>query len=223
MRLAASLLGLALACAACATVPDRAYFPPPGREETRLLAGVLYRVASAAGDDPARYSFALVGTRDVSAFTAEDATFYFSEGLAHQPPPVVDALVAHEVAHELLGHRGQRRALSLGLSAGFTVLGVAVPGASLLDLVVNPLIIRAYTRDQEIAADLKAADLLGLMAYPTPRRTLADALRAATKVNGPPPGGWLATEPALEERLAALEPLEPLSELAGRPTTPTRR
>jgi len=174
-------------------------------------------VAAAAGDDPARYSFAMIATGDVSAFTAEDATFYFSEGLARQPAPVVDALVAHEVAHELLGHRGQRRALSLGLAAGFTVLGVVVPGAGLLDLVVSPLVVRAYTRDQEIAADLKGADILGLMGYDAPRRALVDALRRADKVNGRPRGGWLATEPDLEERLAALEPLESVSEVARKP------
>ncbi len=213
--LIASLLGLL--CAGCATVPDRAYFPPADRDETHVLATTLYRVAAAAGDDPARYSFALIGTRDISAFTAEDATFYFSEGLAHQPARVVDALVAHEVAHELLGHRGQRRALSLGLTAGFTVLGVVVPGAGLLDFIVSPLVVRAYTRDQEIAADLKAADILGLMAYAAPRRVLADALREAAKINGPPRGGWLATEPDLEERLLALEPLEAVSEIARTP------
>ena len=130
---------------------------------------------------------------------------------------MVDALVAHEVAHELLGHRGQRRALSLSLSAGFTVLGVVVPGAGLLDFLVSPLVVRAYTRDQEVAADLKAADLLGLMGSETPRRQLAAALREAAKVNGPPRGGWLATEPELDERLAALGPLEPLSEVARKP------
>ena len=107
-----ALVGLLLAASCgCATVPDRAYFPPPEAADTRVLATTLYRVAAAAGDDPTRYSFALIGTRDVSAFTADDATFYFSEGLARQPVAVVDALVAHEVAHELLGHRGRRRAL----------------------------------------------------------------------------------------------------------------
>ena len=43
-------------------------------------------------------------------------------------------------------NRGQRRSLSLGLSAGFTVLGIVVPGAGLLDLLVSPLVVRAYTR-----------------------------------------------------------------------------
>ena len=201
----------------CATVPDRAYFPPVGHDDTRMLATTLYRVAQAAGDDPGRYSFAMIATRDVSAFTAEDATFYFSEGLARQPKRVVDALVAHEVSHELLGHRGQRRSLSLGLSAGFAVLGVMVPGASLLDLLVNPLVVRAYTRDQEIAADLKGADILGALGYDAPRRAVADALLEASKVNGARHGGWLATEPTLEERLAALEPLEPVATVAAPP------
>ena len=217
MRRALAALVLAGVAAGCATLPDRAYFPPPNAADTRVLSTTLYRVATAAGDDARRYSFALIGSRDVSAYTADDATFYFSEGLARQPAPIVDALVAHEVAHELLGHRGQRRALSLGLSAGFTMLGVAVPGAGLIDLLLNPLVVRAYVRDQEIAADLKAADLLGLMGHEAPRRVLVGALREAARINGRPRWGWLSTEPDLEERVAALEPLEPLSEAARTP------
>jgi Zn-dependent protease with chaperone function len=193
---------------ACTTVPDGAYYPPAGHEHTRVLSAALHRAAEAASDDPRRYSFALISTRDVSAYTVEDATFYFSEGLARQPPRVLDALVAHEVAHELLGHRGQRRSLTLGLGAGFTVLGVLVPGTSLLDVLVSPLVVRAFTRDQEIAADLKAVQLLRTMGYETPRRVLAEGLAHAAAINGPPPGGWLATEPALDDRLAALAPLE---------------
>ena len=209
MSRALSLLVLIAAVIGCTTVPDRAYFPAPGQEETRVLATTLHRVADAASDDPRRYSFALIASRDVSAYTVDEATFYFTEGLARQPTAVVDALVAHEVAHELLGHRGQRRSLSLGLSAGFTVLGLLVPGTGLLDILVNPLVVRAYTRDQEMAADRKALELLHTLGYDTPRRTLAAALGTAAAVNGPPRGGWLDPEPGLEDRLAALEPLEP--------------
>jgi Zn-dependent protease with chaperone function len=208
MRGVALALALAVALAGCTTVPDRAYYPAPGHEHTRAVSAALHRAAEAAGDDPRRYSFALIPTRDVSAYTVEDATFYVSEGLARQPTRVVDALVAHEVAHELLGHRGQRRSLTLGLSAGFTVLGVLVPGTGLLDFLVSPLVVRAFTRDQEVAADLKAVDLLRAMGYETPRRLLAESLAHAAGINGPPPGGWLATEPALDDRLAALGPLE---------------
>ncbi len=207
---AVTVLVVVLLCAGCvATHPERAYYASPSSPQSVLLAQTLYRAAQAAGDDPTRYSFAMIRTRDVSAYAADDAIFYFSEGLANQPPTVIDALVAHEVAHELLGHAGRRAALSMGVSAGFTVLGVVVPGLSLMDFVVNPLIVRAFTRDQEIAADLKAVGVLRAMAYESPRRTLVDALRAAAAINGPPAGGFLATEPTLAERLAALEPLEP--------------
>jgi Zn-dependent protease with chaperone function len=199
---------LLVATGACATAPDRSYYPDPAAPETRALAETLWRAAKAASDDPGEYSFAMIRSNHVGAYTVEDATFYFTQGLARQPANVMDALVAHEVAHELLGHIGQRRALALSFGAGFTVLGIAIPGAGLLDLVANPLIIRAFTRDQEIAADLKAVEILRDMGYETPRRALADALRAAAKVNGQPRGGWLATEPALGDRLRRLEPLE---------------
>ena len=201
-------LALLLMVTGCATVAERAYYPNPADPETRVLAEALWRAAKAASDDPGEYSFAMIRTRKVSAYTVEDATFYFTQGLARQPAKIIDALVAHEVAHEVLGHIGERRALSLSLGAGFTVLGIAIPGAGLLDFVANPLIVRAFTRDQEIAADLKAVQILRDMGYESPRRAMAEALRAAAKVNSPPRGGWLAAKPTLEDRLSRLEPLE---------------
>ena len=212
----AVLILLVLTCTACASAPDRAYFPSPSQPETGIVSERLYRAARAAGDNAARYSFALIKTRQVIAYSTDDATFYFSEGLARQPLRVVDALVAHEVAHEVLGHAGQRRVLSLSLSAGFTVLGVVIPGAGLIDLLVNPLIVRAFTRDQEMAADLRAVEILRSMGQETPRRALTDALRAAAAVNGRPRGGLLAAEPDLADRLAALEPLEPAAAVTAK-------
>lgn len=200
---------LALLLTGCAGVPRGAYYPDPTAPATATLARALYRAAQAAGTDPARYSFALVASPRVAALSAEDGVFYFTEGLAAAPPAHVDALVAQAVAHEVLGHAGQRRTLTVGVSAGFAALGVVVPGLGLVDLLANPLIVRAFSREQEIAADRRAVDLLATMGYPAPRRTLAAALRAAAAANGPPRGGLLAREPALDARLAALEPLEP--------------
>jgi Zn-dependent protease with chaperone function len=200
----------------CATVPDGAYYPEPSAR-TSHIAHALYRAARSVGDDPARYSFALVKSRDISAFSGEeDATFYFSDGLAALPAAHVDALVAREVAHEVLGHAGHRRVLSMGITGTFTVLGVIVPGLSVADWIVNPLIVRAFTRDQVIAADLRAIEIIRGMGHERPRRALAAALYAAHATNGTSPGGVLATVPRLSERIAALEPLEPITDLAQR-------
>jgi len=52
------------------------------------------------------------------------------------------------------------------------------------------------------------------LGYQAPRRTLAAALKAAASLNGAPDGNpLLATEPDLDDRLGALEPLE--TEAAG--------
>lgn len=208
------LVLVAVLAIGCATAPDGAYYPERSAR-TSHVASALYRAAKAAGDDPHRYSFALIKSRDISAFSGEeDATFYFSDGLAALPPVHVDALVAREVAHEVLGHAGQRRALSMGITGTFTVLGLIVPGLSVADWVLNPLIVRAFTRDQVIAADLRSIEIIREMGHELPRRTLAAALHAVQATNGAGPGGLLATVPPLDDRLAAIGALEPVVDLA---------
>lgn len=218
----AAIAALVLLASACTRVPPGAYFPPRD-ERTAALAHTLFRAAQAAGDDPAGYSFALVASSKVQALSGEEGVFYFSEALAAQPAATVDALVAQAVAHEVLGHAGKRRVLSIGLSVGFTAVGFVVPGLGLADFLVNPIVVRAFGRDQEIAADRRAVEILRTMGHAAPRRTLADALRAAAAVNGSPRGWLFAREPDLEERLAALEPLEPPVDVAARAPEPGPR
>jgi Zn-dependent protease with chaperone function len=120
-------------------------------------------------------------------------------------------VVAPEVTHEVLGHVGTRRKLSLSLTASFGALGLFAPGAGLLDFVVNPLVVRAFGRYQEMQADQKAVEILRAMGYKSPRRALATALEslaAYTPKEREGLEGLLATHPSLDERLAALEPLE---------------
>lgn len=222
MRRVLALTLVVISLAGCTSFPARAYYSPPS-PRTSVLAPTLYRAAQAAGDDPTRYSFALIRTRRVTAVSDEDAIFYFSEGLADQPPAVVDALVAHEVAHEVLKHVGQRRALSIGVSAGFAILGFVVPGLGLADFIVNPIVVRAFTREQELEADRRAIDILRSMGHVAPRRMLEQALNAAAAINGPQPTGLMAKEPALDDRLAALEPLEPVADLAAKSPKPRPR
>ncbi len=205
------VVGTILVLAGCAGVPRDTYFPSLTDPDTLKVSHALYKAAAAAGDDPAHYSFAMVASPQVQAWSAEHATFYVTDGLARMPVHVVEPLIAHEVAHEVLGHLGKKQALSLSITAGFAVLGVFVPGASLADLVVNPLVARAYSRDHELEADARAVEILHAMGYQAPRRALWLALQAADARNGrvKEQGGVLATHPSLADRLAALQPLEP--------------
>lgn len=217
---AGAALLLAVLAAGCASAPAGAYFPPPAHPSTTRVAHILHRAATAAGDDPARYSFAYVQSAAPMAMSDEEATIYLSDGLLRLPVPVLEAVIAHEVAHEVLGHIGTRRALTLSITAGFTVLGVFAPGAGLLDVLVNPVAVRAFSRRQELEADRKAVEILRAMGHRTPRRVLATALRVMAET-GPRPkedlSGIFATHPGLEERLLALEPLEPVPVAERRP------
>lgn len=206
-----AIAGVMLLLAGCAGVPTGAYFPSPTHPDTLKVSHALYKAAAAAGDDPANYSFALVASPQVQAWSAEDATLYVTDGLARMPVEVVEPLIAHEVAHEVLGHLGRKRALSLSITAGFSLLGIFIPGASLGDLVVNPLVTRAYSREHELEADARAVEILQAMGYKAPRRALWLALEAADARNGKTKeqGGVLATHPRMAERLAALQPIEP--------------
>jgi len=216
-----AVLTLATGCALIPpSSPDRAYYPSPRDPGAIKIGNTLYRAAQAVGDDPARYSFALIETKTVTSFVAPNATFYFSDGLARLPQRHVDALVAQKVAHEVLGHTGKRRTLSLSITAGFAVLGLLVPGGGLADFVVNPLVTRAYSREQELDADQRTIEILRDMGHSSPRQALAGALRAAAAAN-PPASPFieqriLAREPNLEDRLAALEPLEAAPVIAVR-------
>jgi Zn-dependent protease with chaperone function len=205
-----ALVLLLAVLAGCTSIPDGAYFPEPNRPETIRVAHALHKAAHAAGDDPTRYSFALVAAPQLQAWAAGHATLYVTDALARMPAEILEPLVAHEVAHEVLGHLGKRQAVSLSITTGFAVLGVLVPGSSLADLIVNPLVIRAYSREHELAADQRAVEILRAMGYAAPRRALHAALRTADARNGKlrEEGGPLATHPPMAERLARLEPLE---------------
>ena len=214
------------------SAPQGAYFPPPTSPATTKLGDILYRAAVAAGDDPERYSFAFVKSRVATAYSDEEAVFYFTEGLLRMPTDVIEAVVAHEVAHEVLGHIGDRRRLSLSIFAGFTLLGMVAPGAGLLDFIVNPIAVRAFSRHQELAADRRAVEILGAMGHPHPEATMANALRMLDTTSPRPKeglSGLLSTHPTTQERLTALEtppedttppaPAEPKG-MAGEETRP---
>lgn len=218
-----SVLGLSLLMTGCVGLPAGTYFPEPRDPNTARVATTLHRAAVAAGDDPTRYTFAFIRTQHPVVYTDEDATFYISDGLAAMPMPVLEGVIAQAVAHEVLDHVGTRRRMSAGMTGGFGLAGLFVPGVGMLDYMVNPLIVRAFSRKQELAADQRAVEILRTMGDPTPRRSMAEALRAmdaAPVKSQEGSGGALDTRPTLRARLDALEPLEPAPVAEADTTSP---
>jgi Zn-dependent protease with chaperone function len=219
----ALLAALAIFAAGCSTVPAGAYYPGLTSPTVVAVSQALYRAARAAGDDPTRYSFAFVKSDQAVATCGDDATLYLSDALVRLPLEVIEPVIAHEVAHEILGHVATRRRVSLSVSAGFGALGIAFPGAGFTDFFVNPLIVQALTRRHELSADRRALEILRAMGYRAPRRALARALEALDQANGAPaPPSPVSAQPSLRARLEALGPLEPPDGAADTVAGPVR-
>ena len=219
IRGSVTALAATLLLVACASTPEGAYYASPAQPATGRVSHILYRAAVAAGDDPQRYGFAFIKSPTVAAYSDEDATFYFTDGLTRQPDPVVEAVVAHEVAHEVMGHVGTRRKLSLSLTASFGALGLfcRAPGCS---------------TSWSPAGGAGVRRAAGAESRPEGRRDPArDGPAGAAPDAGHCPGdhrqphapgeggarGLLATHPTLDDRLAALDPLEAPAKPAPRP------
>jgi hypothetical protein len=69
-------------------------------------------------------------------------------------------VLAHEVAHEDLGHVAKAKALGAGLNIGMVILDQIIPGSGALTPIAGTLVARAYSRQEEYAADRHGAELL---------------------------------------------------------------
>lgn len=109
------------------------------------------------------------------------------------------AVLAHEVAHDLLGHVERKLALATGISIGFTMLNVFIPGAGWADLAVNPLATTAYSRSQELDADALGVWLYERAGYQ--REGFVGLLELIREKRGAEGGGFLSTHPGIDERI----------------------
>ena len=140
-------------------------------------------------------------TEKVNAYNAGDGVFYVTEGLTRLRFGLQDAALAHEVAHEVAGHVKARQAASLATTAAFVVLGAIIPGAGLLNHAVNPVITRAFSREQELEADSIAITLMRRVRGNDSGAEDLAALIRLFEASGSKGGELLDTHPHPQERL----------------------
>lgn len=204
-----SLLAVVTLTACGLAVPPGAYQPESGSAQYFTIGRSLTRAAIAAGENPENYKFGFIRSSKINAANSGAGTFYFSDGLAAQPQEVIDAVVAHEVAHEVLGHVGQAILTRLAISTAFAVGGIFVPGLQYADYAVNPLVANAFDRAQEIEADQKAVQILGNMGYGAPEQVMLAALTKFRNLYGSGGGGLLDTHPNIDDRIAEIAKSNP--------------
>ena len=101
------------------------------------------------------------------------------------------------------GHVAQMQVLGAGLDIGVLVLEQLIPGSSTITPIAGTLIARGYGRNEELAADRHAVELLQRAGYS--RQALIAALSWIAASSDGDGGGFLSTHPATDDRIEALK------------------
>jgi predicted Zn-dependent protease len=158
-------------------------------------------------DHPCRADQARVGIMnqsEINAANAGNCEFYVTMGLLRRASDdQLRGVLAHEVAHQDLGHVAKAQVVGAGISIGAALLEQLVPGSSAIAPLAGTLIARGYGRSEEYAADKHGVEILRRAGYA--KETMLDALTWIRRVSGDGGGGFLSTHPALDERIAAIQ------------------
>ncbi len=192
-----------------APAPSQASREPSARPLDAQEAQRLQRVMAPlirAMDHSRPLNQVKVGIMDdpnINAASAGGGEFYVTTGLLHKANDAqLAGVLAHELAHDDLGHVAKAQALGAGLNIGMVILDQLIPGSGALTPIAGSLIARAYSRNEEYAADLHGVDILKRAGYPA--ATMMNTLTWLTQSEGTSGGGFFATHPATADRIEAL-------------------
>ena len=174
--------------------------------QAERLYGIMVPLLRAM-DNPKTQKQVKVGVIDdpqINAANAGGGQFYVTTGLLEKANDrQLTGIMAHEIAHDDLGHVAQLQILGAGLNVGIVLLEQLVPGSSLVTPIAGSLIARGYSRSEEYAADRHAVEILRRAGHS--KDVMIDALTWVTRASGGDgAGGFLSTHPATRDRIEQL-------------------
>ncbi len=147
----------------------------------------------------------IINEAAVNAANAGGCQFFVTTGLLQRADS--DQLVgvmAHEIAHQDLGHAVKSQMLGAGLNIGAALFEQIIPALGAIAPMAGTLIARGHSRTEEYAADRHAVELLRRVGYP--REVMIDTLSWIQRASGGEhASSFLSTHPALDERISALK------------------
>ncbi len=147
---------------------------------------------------------AILNESEINAANAGSCQFYVTTGLLRSASDnQLRGVLAHEIAHQDLGHAAKAQVLNTGLNVGAALLQQLFPGSGAIAPIAGTLVARSYGRTEEYAADRHAIDILRRAGYS--KEIMVDTLSWIRQVSGDSGGGFLSTHPGLDDRIAALK------------------
>jgi predicted Zn-dependent protease len=160
-----------------------------------------------ATNNPRRSSDVRVGIVDdpsINAANAGGGEFQVTTGLLEKANDEhLRGVLAHEIAHDDLGHVAKAQTLGMGLNIGVILLEQFIPGSSAVTPIAGALIARSYSRSEELEADRHGVEILRRAGYS--KEVMIDTLTWLLRTSGGDSGGgFLSTHPATEDRIDTL-------------------
>ena len=219
-RTLACLLAGMILLSGCAAIETSS--PPPGRAETpappaqtkidAFQAERLKRIMVPlikVMDHPRPLDQVKIGVLDdqqINAASAGGGEFYVTAGLLKKAnDEQLMAILAHEIAHDDLGHVAKAQALGAGIGIGAIILDQIIPGSGQIAPIAGALISRTYSRKEEYEADHHGVILLKRIGQP--KEVMINTLTWLMQTEGTGGGGFFATHPATGDRIEALRKL----------------
>lgn len=220
---ALALLGLApLALSACVVATSPASrrapqeYPRPQSYAARgidtdyseRLRRVMVPLVQAM-DKPCRLDqtkIGIINQDEINAANAGNCQFYVTMGLLRRASDdQLRGVLAHELAHQDLGHVAKAQVLGATLNALSAGLQQLSPLAGVVAPIAGELMARSYSRNEEYNADKHGVDILRRAGYS--KEVMIDALSWIRRVSGDQGGGFLSTHPGLDDRIATIQRL----------------
>jgi predicted Zn-dependent protease len=151
-------------------------------------------------------SVKVVEDRSINAGSAGGGQFLVTTGLLRLAnDEQLRGVLAHEIAHDDLGHPARTQLVGAGVSVGAALLERVFPGGAMVAPIAGTLITSSYSRPQEFEADRHAVTILRRAGYS--KEVMIRSLSWIMQVEGNNGGGILSTHPTTDERIRALRKL----------------
>jgi Zn-dependent protease with chaperone function len=155
---------------------------------------------------PSQVKVGILDDPSINAANAGNGEFYVTTGLLQKAnDDQLLAIMAHEVAHDDLGHVAKAQALGTGIGIGAVILDQIIPGAGRVAPIAGALIQRTYSRSEEYEADRHGVELLKRVGRN--KDVMISTLTWLMNTEGPGGGGFFSTHPATGDRIEVLQKL----------------
>ena len=149
----------------------------------------------------------LLDDPQINAANAGGGEFYVTTGLLEKAnDDQLRGVLAHEVAHDDLGHVAQAQTLGTGMNIGIFILDQIIPGSDQITPLVADLgVMRPFSRKEEYEADSHGVVILQRANYDG-KQVMGNTLSWLLKAAGPS-GGFFENHPGTDDRIQRIHDL----------------